>query len=350
MTQTTAADERASDLEAVATIEVGCLKAVRRQRGLSTAAVPSFDLDRGEQIGSETLATVALADPEPLDPARRPPRPPVHAGDELARLVVDSRAELVPVMDARGREVGVDIHHPVGRRPPDRGGRPAGLDRGSQPFSSGARTRVRRGPGVRSRPAPPRRELAINQERLRRPVRLVRSQHSDVDIGASLLRDVLVPVDGDRLWSRSRRTGGRAVRAEEQLVVVPPRAATSTVALPTLTWTMTGWSPSRLTSSGRAGRCSSRPSAAMSSFQNKNGAFVQTRMSRTQRPYPRRHLGRKPRMSPLATRMAPAKAPGCRITQRLRMIRSAATATRAMRSTPSTASSAMSMFGSDHGT
>jgi hypothetical protein len=75
----------------------------------------------------------------------------------------------------------------------------------------------------------------------------------------------------------------------------------------------------RLISLGSARRCPSRPSTATSSLRNRNGDFVQTRTSRTQRPYPRLHFGRRPSIAPSDTRMAPRKTPCCRMTQRLRV-------------------------------
>ena len=84
---------------------------------------------------------------------------------------------------------------------------------------------------------------------------------------------------------------------------------------------ITGLLPTRLTlSSGPACRISLVVrSASISSFRNRNGAAVQTSTSPIQRPKPRFHFRRSPGTSPSATRIAPWKAPGWRLTQARRV-------------------------------
>ena len=62
-----------------------------------------------------------------------------------------------------------------------------------------------------------------------------------------------------------------------------------------------------------------------------------------QRPNPGFHFRRSPGTSPSATRIAPLKAPGWRLTQARRVSRTPTRTTITIRSTPSTAKSAISM-------
>src|SRR5437763_14004004 len=101
--------------------------------------------------------------------------------------------------------------------------------------------------------------------------------------------------------------------------------------------------PESLDLLGAADRCWSRPSAATSSLRNKNGAFGQTKTSRTQRPYPRPHFDRRPSISPLDSRMTPRKEPAWRFTQRLRESTTARSTATTIRLTPRMASSVLSL-------
>ena len=81
---------------------------------------------------------------------------------------------------------------------------------------------------------------------------------------------------------------------------------------------MTGSSPSRFNSPASILRSPMRRSIGTSSLVSRSGALFQTRTSRTQWPEPRFHFGPRPSISPFVTRIAPANAPGCRLTHRLR--------------------------------
>jgi hypothetical protein len=90
--------------------------------------------------------------------------------------------------------------------------------------------------------------------------------------------------------SDNRRLDRRAVGAEGQLaVVVPSRHLGHRASHADAHDHRVIAEPFDLI--GRAGRCSSSLSVTRISLRNNNGAFVQTRTSRTQRPYPRTHLG-----------------------------------------------------------
>jgi len=95
----------ADDLEAVAVVEVRCLKAVGAERQ-PTAAAEARIVGRGlEKARSESVPAGVLADPEVLDPARAAPGPSVDAADQCIARVAHLGERFAAVVDAGGGEV-----------------------------------------------------------------------------------------------------------------------------------------------------------------------------------------------------------------------------------------------------